>query len=90
MSSHLSIYVIFKSSNLKEVGVFSTEINLKFSIVKLPRAIMAERRVVVKGELTSDLRSKGDAHKQNPEKNKAYLWPRSKGWMRAVKRTFNL
>ena len=22
--------------------------------------------------------------------NKAYLWPRSKGWMQAVKRTFNL
>ena len=24
------------------------------------------------------------------KRNKAYLWPRSKGWMRAVKRTFNL
>ncbi len=24
------------------------------------------------------------------EINKAYLWPRSKGWMRAGKRTFNL
>ena len=35
--------------------VFSTEINLKFSIVKLPRAIMAERSVLVKRELISNL-----------------------------------
>lgn len=38
MTSHLSIYVI---------------INLKFSIVKLPKAIMAERSVLVKRELIS-------------------------------------
>ena len=36
MTSHLSIYVI---------------INLKFSIVKLPKGIMAERNLVVKGKL---------------------------------------
>ena len=40
MTSHLSIYVI---------------INLKFSIVKLPKAIMAERSVLVKRELISNL-----------------------------------
>ena len=34
---------------------FSTEINLKFSIVKLPKAIMAERSVLVKRELISNL-----------------------------------
>ena len=40
MTSHLSIYVI---------------INLKFSIVKLPKGIMAERSVLVKRELISNL-----------------------------------
>ena len=40
MTSHLSIYVI---------------INLKFSIVKLPKAIMAERSVLVKRELILNL-----------------------------------
>ena len=64
MTSHLSIYVI---------------INLKFSIVKLPKGIMAERSVIVKGEFTSDLlQAKGTpTNRAYP----LYLWPRSKVWM---------
>ena len=85
LDSHWDKFAV--THHLKDMRAFSTEINLKFSIVKLPKAIMAERSVLVKRELISNLPQAKRRLRSEPI---AYICDSiTANWMFASMLTFN-